>query len=197
MKNLFSKLKSKLRIILAIILIAVIVGGFYFWQIKKGRVLIDDSQIGATIINVAPTTSGRLLEMDAQEGKRVKKGDTIAIVGTETIRSTTDGLVVMVNNQVGGSFTPQNTVAQLIDLSQMRVSGTIDENKGLNSLRVGQVASFTVDAFPRVIGRAHIELCGRPDREAGWCEPKGNGSLHDQPIDIDHGDALHPRRGNI
>ena len=58
MKNLFSKLKSKLRIILAIILIAVIVGGFYFWQIKKGRVLIDDSQIGATIINVAPTTSG-------------------------------------------------------------------------------------------------------------------------------------------
>ena len=30
----------------------------------------------------------------------------------------------------------------------LRVTGTIDENKGLNSIRVGQVVSFTVDALP-------------------------------------------------
>ena len=30
----------------------------------------------------------------------------------------------------------------------LRVAGTIDENKGLNYLRVGQVVSFTVDALP-------------------------------------------------
>ena len=157
MKNFLSILKSKLRILIAIILIAIIVGGFYFWQIKKGRIFIEDSQINATIITVAPTISGRLLEIDAQEGKSVKKGDTIAIVGAETIRSTTDGLVVMVNNQVGGSFTPQNSVAQLIDPSQMRIAGTIDENKGLDQLRVGQVASFTVDAFPSLTFWGYID----------------------------------------
>ena len=86
--------------------------------------------------------------MDAQEGKYLKKGDTIAIVGSETIRSTIDGLVVMANNQVGGSSTPQNTIAQLVDPSQMRIAGTIDENKGLDMIRVGQVVSFTVDALP-------------------------------------------------
>jgi multidrug resistance efflux pump len=148
MKNLFSKIRKNLRLLLAVILIAIVVGGFYYWQIRKGRIFIDDSLINATIINVAPTTAGRLLEMEVQEGKFVKKGDTIAIVGGETIRSTVDGLVVMVNNQIGGSLTPQNSVAQLIDPSQMRIVGTIDENKGLNKLRVGQVASFTVDAYP-------------------------------------------------
>jgi multidrug resistance efflux pump len=148
MKNLFSKIRNNLRRILAGILIIVIVGGFYYWQTRLDRIFIDNSLVNASIITVAPTTSGRLFEIDAQEGKFVKKGDTLAIVGSETIRSTTDGLVVMANNQVGGSFGPQNTVAQIIDPSQMKIVGTIDENKGLDELRVGQVASFTVDAFP-------------------------------------------------
>ena len=30
----------------------------------------------------------------------------------------------------------------------MRVTGTIDENKGLNTIHVGQVVSFTIDALP-------------------------------------------------
>jgi multidrug resistance efflux pump len=148
MKNLFSKIRTNLRAVLGAILIIFIVAGFYYWQIRTGRIFIDDSQISASIITIAPTTSGRLFEVEAQEGKFVKKGDVLAVVGSETIRSTTDGLVVMANNQIGGSFTPQNSVAQIIDQSQMRVVGTIDENKGLNKLNVGQVASFTVDAFP-------------------------------------------------
>lgn len=150
MKNLFSKLKNKnvLRNLITIVTVVIIAAGFYYWQIRKQRIFIDNSQISASIITVAPTTGGRLFETDVQEGKSVKKGDTIAIVGSETIRSTIDGLVVMVSNQIGGSFTPQNPVAQLIDPSQMRIIGTIDENKGLDEVRVGQVASFTVDAFP-------------------------------------------------
>jgi multidrug resistance efflux pump len=30
----------------------------------------------------------------------------------------------------------------------MRVVGTIDENKGLNNIQVGQAVSFTIDALP-------------------------------------------------
>jgi multidrug resistance efflux pump len=149
MKKFASKFKNRklLKVLISTIIVVIIVGGFYYWQTKKGRVFIEDALINATLINVTPSTSGRLIEIDAQEGKLIKKGDVIAIVGSETVRSTIDGLVAAVNNQVGGSLTTQSTVAQLIDLSQMRIAGTIDENKGLNKLRVGQVASFTVDAF--------------------------------------------------
>ncbi len=150
MKKIISKLKNRkvLRSLITIILILIIVGGFYYWQTKKDRVFVENAQISAPLIAVSPTSGGRLLEIDVEEGKPVKKGDTIAIVGSETIRSTTDGLVVMANNQVGGSLTPLSSVAQLIDPSQMRIVGTIDENKGLDELKVGQVASFSVDAYP-------------------------------------------------
>jgi len=150
MKNLFSKLKNKkvLKVLASALLILVIVGGFYFWQIKNDRIAIDNAQVSSSIISVAPATAGRLLEIDVQEGKTIKKGDTIAVVGGEVIHSTINGLVVMVNNQVGGSFTPQTPVASLIDPSQMRIEGTIDENKGLNKINIGQISSFTVDAYP-------------------------------------------------
>jgi multidrug resistance efflux pump len=150
MKNTISKLKTKafLKILIAIVMVTIIVGGFFYWQTRKGRVFVENALINATLITVTPSTSGRLIEVDVQEGKAVKKGDAIAVVGSETVRSTIDGLVVATNNQVGGSMTPQSSVAQLIDPSQMRVVGTIDENKGLNKLRIGQVASFTVDAYP-------------------------------------------------
>jgi multidrug resistance efflux pump len=149
MKNAFSFLKNKKvrAFLLSFLCILFIVGGFYYWETKKARVFIDDSQVSAPLIAIAPTSSGRLMELDAKEGFLLKKGDTIAVVGAETIRSTTDGLVVNTNNQIGGTVSPQTTIVQLIDPSQMRVVGTLDENKGLGQIHVGQVASFTVDAF--------------------------------------------------
>jgi multidrug resistance efflux pump len=150
MKNAAKNLKNRnvIRLLTGLVLIVVIVFGFLYWQSVKDRVFIDDSLITAPVINIAPTTAGQLTEMDAKEGKQLKKGDIIAIVGNNTIRSTTDALVLTANNQIGGSVSQQSQLVQLIDPSQMRVSGTLDENKGLNQIHVGQVASFTVDAFP-------------------------------------------------
>ena len=148
MKNLIFKLRRNLKILLMTTLTLLVVGGSYYWAIKEGRIFIDNALVNASIITVTPTTSGRLMEVDAKEGKYIRKGDILAVVGSEAIRSTIDGLVIMVNSQTGGSFGPQTAVAQLIDPSQMRIVGTIDENKGLSQIEVGQVASFTVDAFP-------------------------------------------------
>ena len=148
MKNLISKLRKNLKVLLMVILTLLIVGGSYYWATREGRIFINDALVNASIITVTPTTSGRLMEVDAKEGKYIKKGDILAIVGSEVIRSTIDGLVIMASSQTGGSFGPQTAVVQLIDPSQMRIAGTIDENKGLSKIKVGQVSSFTVDAFP-------------------------------------------------
>jgi multidrug resistance efflux pump len=147
MKNLLAKIKKHLKILLSAILIVIIVAGFYYWGITEGRISIENALVNAPIVSISPTTGGRLVEVSAKEGKIVKKGDALAIVGSEIIRSTADGLVVMASSQIGGSMSPQAPIVQLIDPSQMRIVGTIDENKGLNKIKVGQVASFTVDAF--------------------------------------------------
>jgi len=150
MKNTAKKLKNKkfLRMIIGLVMIFLLVGSILFWEGTRGKINIDNSLINASLITVSPSTSGQLIEMDAKEGKMIKKGDTIAVVGDQTIRAATDGLVVSANNQLGGSVSPQNQLIQMIDPSQMRVAGTIDENKGLDQIRVGQVVSFTIDAYP-------------------------------------------------
>ncbi len=149
MRNQFKKLKNpqvlkKIGIIVAVI--ALIVGIFYFEK-THGRVSIEDSLVNAPISSIAPTTPGTLSELDVYEGQTIKKGDKLAIVGGQTLFANTDGVVIMAANQLGNTMSTTTPVVQVIDPNNMRIAGTIDENKGLNTIHVGQVASFTVDAL--------------------------------------------------
>lgn len=150
MKKLIKKIRNPkvIRVILSLLLIVVFVGSYIFYEKTKDRVKIDNSLIQAPIISITPTTPGRLLELDAIEGHPVTIGDVLAVVGSETIRSQSNGLVIMANNQIGGTVSPATPLIQMISVQDMRIAGTIDENKGLNNIKIGQVVSFTVDALP-------------------------------------------------
>jgi len=36
----------------------------------------------------------------------------------------------------------------MLNPQEMRIAGTIDEDKGLNMIKIGQAVSFTIDALP-------------------------------------------------
>ena len=133
---------------MVILFIVLLVGAYVFYQKKTGRIFIDDSLVAAPVITISPTNAGKVTEMDAYDGEEVKKGDTLAIVSGNTIHADTDGLIISAANQTGGSVSPQTQLIQMIRPVDLRVAGTIDENKGLDQIKVGQVASFTIDAFP-------------------------------------------------
>lgn len=149
MKKLFKHFKNPkvFRTFLAIVGIIIVLAGVLYYEFTHSRVFIDNSLVDAPITVIAPSSAGTLIEMDAYEGEMVKKGDALAVVSGQTIHTDTDGLIIQANNQIGSSVSPQSTLVQLINLSNMRIAGTIDENKGLNDIHVGQVASFTVDAL--------------------------------------------------
>jgi len=136
---------KRLGIILVIILL---IGSYVLYKELMGKVFIDDSLIQAPVITISPSTSGTVQEMDVTEGQTVQKGDTLAIVGSQILRAQTDGLIITAPDVTGSSVNPQTQLIQMIQPVDLRVAGTIDENKGLNQIKVGQVASFTVDAFP-------------------------------------------------
>ena len=150
MKQKISQLKNKafLKRVGIVAAILLVLFGIFFLAKTLNRVFIDNSLISAPVITIAPTTGGKIKEIDVTEGQYVKKGDVLAVVGNETIRSDTDGQVILSNNQVGSSVGPTTQLMQLIRPIDLRVAGTIDENKGLQSVHVGQAVSFTVDAFP-------------------------------------------------
>ncbi len=146
-KNLVNN-KALMRALIALFSAIVIVGGGLYIGKTFGRVFIDDSLVEAPIVTISPAAPDKLMEMDVYEGQKVTKGDVLGIAGTNTYRADTDGLIIMANQQIGSLVGAQNPLAEMINTADMRIAGTIDENKGLNLIHPGQVASFTVDALP-------------------------------------------------
>ncbi len=150
MKKILKLLKNSKVLFVLVTLITLILtfGLVMLFVTKSGRVLIDNSQVSAPVINLSPTSPSKLSYLSVGEGSNVKKGDVLAQTETQSIRAYTDGLIVQVNNQPGTIVGPQTPVVSMIDPSGLRVAAAIDENKGLKDIKTGQAVSFTVDALP-------------------------------------------------
>ena len=150
MKNLLAKIKNPkvLRVLLIVIVAVALIAGYVFYQVLRDRVAIEDSLVQAPMVTISPETPGKILDMKVYEGEKVKRGDTLAIVGTSSLNAYQDGLVVSVNNAIGSIASAQTPVVQMINFADMRIAGTMDENKGLDKVKIGQIVSFTVDALP-------------------------------------------------
>ncbi len=150
MKNLIAKIRQPrvLRILISVFIIIAIIGGFIFYEMFANRVSIEDSLIQAPIVSISPDAVGKIMVIDVHPGEKVTKGQALAVVGTSTLTAYEDGLIVSTDNEIGSIATAQTPVVEMINLSDVQVAGTIDENKGLNQIRVGQAVSFTVDALP-------------------------------------------------
>jgi multidrug resistance efflux pump len=146
--KLVLKNKQNRRVMIIILALMAILFAYVYYLFTANKVSIENSLINAPIISISPDAPGKIIDNYAVNGNMVKKGDNLALVGTQTLKAYTDGLIISVNNAKGSIASAQTPVVQMIDLSTMRVDGTIDENKGLNEVKVGQVASFTVDTFP-------------------------------------------------
>lgn len=150
MKNAVAKIKNPkvLRFFVTIIVLALFVAGYMYYQLTQGRVFIDNSLVTGPVSTIAPLSAGTLQELDVYEGQHITKGQPLAVVSGQTLYSNEDALVIQATNQIGSIVSTLNPIGQLIDTNNMRIAGTIDENKGLDQIKVGQVVSFTVDALP-------------------------------------------------
>ena len=127
------------------ILIAGVTTAYFLYT---GRdVAIDTATISAPLISLAPESSGRLNTIYVNEGDDLPANTPVALVGTEVVETKVAGLIVKVNDTVGAQITAGTPVATMVDPSSLRVVGKIDENKGLAQIKVGDPATFTVDAF--------------------------------------------------
>ncbi len=133
---------GSLLVILLIIGIALI-----YWQSTSSTIKIDKSSISTSIIGLSPTNPGPLEEIYVNEGDLVSAYTPVARVGDELIKTKISGIIISVNKNVGTIFAAGSPVVTMINPSQLRVIGTIEEDKGLEDIKVGQMATFTVDAF--------------------------------------------------
>jgi multidrug resistance efflux pump len=131
----------------SVALVLVICGGILYWQTSTTRVQIDNSLISSPLISLSPTVPGQIQETYVNEGDTVAANTAVAKVGDEIIKTKIAGEIVNVQKGTGQTLNPGQAVVTMINPDELHVVGTIDENKGLDKLQVGQSVEFTVDAF--------------------------------------------------
>jgi len=137
-----------IRSIIYFVVIFGSLGIFLFWQAERGSISIENSYLDAPIVNLTPTSPGTLNALYVKEGDRVQANSQIALVGSQIIYTKEDGIISSAPIVLGSYYSPGQTVVSVVNDGKMRVIGKIEETKGLNSIKVGQHATFTVDTFP-------------------------------------------------
>ncbi len=150
---------------ISVILVLFIV--FVYWRILQNEIKIDNSFVDAPIINLSSTGTGILDEIYVKVGQEIGPNTEVAKVGNETIMSKIGGIVIAVNHQEGQFFSPGVTVVSMINPNEERIVGKIDENKGLSDIKVGQVVTFTVDAFGNTKFQGIVEQINPTSDQSG------------------------------
>lgn len=140
--------KPWVKSLAAVVIIFGAMGAFLFWNVSSTQVSIDTSVLSAPTAAIAPTSGGPLNALYVKEGDTVAPNAPIAQVGTETLFAKSGGIAAGGPQVIGSFFAPGQKVMTVVDNSQMRVAGTIDETKGLSKVKAGQRVTFTVDAYP-------------------------------------------------
>lgn len=150
-KNFLSKLnltpeKIKTGGIIFLVL-GLVLGGYYLYSISQ-RVYSDKAEIYAPLIILSPDKPSVLENVLVKSGDKVTVNQAVAKLDQgDYVRAKTNGIVVKINDQVGKLFNPGEAVVTMINPDDLRLIIHVAENKGLNSVNVGQRVFFNVDAF--------------------------------------------------
>ena len=140
---------------------------FLFWQTAKNTVFIENSNLVAPIINLAPSSPGVLNALYVKEGDKVGENQQVALVGSQILSTKNGGIVSNAPVLLGSYFSPGQTVVSVVNVGEMKVVGQIEETKGLNKIIVGQRATFSVDAFPGKTYEGVVDEVGAVSDNAG------------------------------
>jgi multidrug efflux pump subunit AcrA (membrane-fusion protein) len=135
--------------------------------VKKGSLTLSLNLIGdikgKEEVDVFPKASGKLVEMRAKEGDRVKKDQVVALVDRDVdgvkfepveVTSPVDGIVGMVYLDQGAAVNPPEPapsmgtpLIRIVNMDQVKAVVNVVEEE-LGKIKMGQEAKIKVDAYP-------------------------------------------------
>ncbi|WP_026888492.1 HlyD family secretion protein [Clostridium beijerinckii] len=153
-------MKGKRKILIIGILLVIVVAlgsiGFYYWYENAYYVSTEDARVNADFVSVTPQISGKLLELNVDEGEKVTKNEILArqemnnlpdtSVEQSLVRAPIDGIVVKKQGTVGELLSTGQTLITLVDPTKLYISANIEETK-LEKVKVGQPVDITIDEY--------------------------------------------------
>lgn len=163
--------RKKLLIGIVAMMLAVIAGiVLYYWFNSVYFVKTEDAKVAGDIIKVSPQMSGKLLELNADEGDTVAKDQilgrqemgSLADINLEqsVLRAPIDGFIIKKQASSGEMLTAGQTVVMMIDPEKLYITANIEETD-LAKLKIGQKVDITVDEFKGEKLHGRIQSIGK------------------------------------
>jgi len=130
-----------------IILLILIAGGIWYWIDQGKYITTEKATISAPFIQLTAKTPGILKMVFVHEGDSLRAHEPVARVGNEMIATEVPGTAITVKQDIGAMYNPGQPVVTMIEPKELAVIASIEEDKGLKDIHVGQKAYFTVDAY--------------------------------------------------
>lgn len=153
-------MNGKRKVIIMTVLTAMVITlaavGFYYWYENENYVTTEDAKVTADIVRVSPQISGKILELNFEEGQTVEQDQILGRQEMATIPDTSmelslvrapiKGLVIKKQGTIGEIASPGQAMAMLIDPEKMYVLANIEETK-LGRITPGEKVDITIDQY--------------------------------------------------
>jgi multidrug resistance efflux pump len=150
------KRKAVLIVILTVLVIAGGGIGGLFWYQGQHYVSSEDARLAGDIYKVMPRVTGKVISMQVNEGEHVLADQivgqqdsnnlSISMLDQATLRSPIEGTIIKSLVKPGEVASPGQTVAMVVDQSQLYVSANIEETE-IHRIKAGQKVEIKVDTF--------------------------------------------------
>ena len=169
--------KRKILIIGILIAIVVALGGiaFYYWYENTYYVSTDDARVSADLVSVTPQITGKLLELNVEDGDVVTKNQILArqemnnlpdtSIDQSLVRAPISGIVIKKQGTIGELWSPSQTLITLVDPNKLYITADIEETK-LGKIRVGQIVDITIDQYDSQKFTGKIKTVGEATNSA-------------------------------
>lgn len=170
-----SKRKVLMLSVVGVMLVVLCSIVIFYWYESNYYVTTEDAKVAGDIVKVSPQMTGKLLELEVEEGQSLEKDQIIGRqeMGTlsdtnleqSVIRSPISGFVLKKQVTPGELVSTGQTLIMMVDPMKLYINANIEETD-LAKLKIGQKVEITVDEFSNQKMYGEIQSIGKASNSA-------------------------------
>ncbi|EOB8618956.1 HlyD family secretion protein [Staphylococcus aureus] len=136
-----------INVITVVVLLAIGIAGFYFWNKTTSYVTTDNAKVNGDQIKIASPASGQIKSLNVKQGDKVA---TVTVQGQDgetkdmDLKMPQKGTIAKLDGMEGSMVQAGNPIAYAYNLDDLYVTANIDE-KDIKDVEVGKDVDVTID----------------------------------------------------
>lgn len=170
-----------INVITVVVLLAIGIAGFYFWNKTTSYVTTDNAKVNGDQIKITSPASGQIKSLNVKQGDKLDKGDKVATVTVQgqdgetkdmDLKMPQKGTIAKLDGMEGSMVQAGNPIAYAYNLDDLYVTANIDE-KDIKDVEVGKDVDVTIDGQKASI-KGKVDSIGKATAASFSLMPSSN-----------------------